>query len=191
MIEIYVENIDGASYNKLLKFLLNKCETVSFAIPNYNTVFDFENKRTIFLDYKNNKTKLDRNSLDFQKYLSNINVFISKLEPELINQYTNIRYFDQLYNYEIETHIYNYNSVVYNVFKKVPGLYEWLYPNYPEDLYFFSKGKCYFASISHEKECWFYDDSKEIIDLVENLGLDYYISQSNNPPLLDNQGTDD
>lgn len=191
MLYIYTEKIDDKKYNELLDFLFKKCNVVTFAIPNFNTAFDFNNRETIFVDYENSKTKMDRNSDDYQNYLSNINFFISKLEPELIGKCTDIQYFDQLYNYEHEMRIYNFNSDVYEVLKEVNGLYKWRYPHYPEDLYFFSNGKCYFKSISHEKECWFYDDSKEIIDLVENLGLDYYISSSNNPPLLDNQGTDD
>ena len=41
MLTITNEKIDGSIYVKLLEFLLSKCDKVSFAIPNYKTVFKF------------------------------------------------------------------------------------------------------------------------------------------------------
>lgn len=184
MIEIYSKKIDKKIYYKLLAFLLKKCNIVAFAIPNYKTVFPFNNYKTILTDYNRIKFQLERDNQQYKEYIRNIDYLLKKIDNQLIKKYIGNQYFDQLYAYEIETHIYNYNDDVIEIFKEVDGLYKWLYPNYPEDLYFFSNGKCYFASISHEKECCFFDDSEEIIDLVESLNLDYYISPTTNIPLL-------
>lgn len=195
MIKIYSEIIDKKIYKKLLEFLLKKCDTVAFAIPNYKTVFHFNSYKTVLADYNRIKFQLERDNQQYKEYIQNIDYLLKKIDNQLIKKYIGNQYFDQLYGYEIETHIYNYNNDVFEAFKEVDGLYKWLYPNYPEDLYFFSNGKCYFKSITHEKESWIFDDGEEIIDFVENLELDYYISSSNNPPLLtrndnhDNQGT--
>ena len=167
MIEIYSEIIDKEIYIKLLEFLLKKCDTVAFAIPNYGTVFGFNSSKTILDEYNKIKFQLERDNQQYKEYYQNIDPLLKKIDTQLIKKCVDIQYFDQIYNYEHETRIYNYNSDVFEVLKKADGLYKWRYPNYPEDLYFFSNGKCYFKSITHEKESWLFDDREEIIDFVE------------------------
>ncbi len=42
-----------------------------------------------------------------------------------------------------------------HILKEAPGLYSWLAPDFPEDLAFFKRGKCWMASLSHEQCSWF------------------------------------
>jgi hypothetical protein len=51
--------------------------------------------------------------------------------------------------------LYQTTSKSVNVLKKVGGVYNFLAPNYPEDLVFYKKSAPWFVSIAHEKDSWF------------------------------------
>ena len=175
-IHIYPEQvINDDKYNKLLEFLLRKCDKVALAIPNYGTTFSFDKRDTIFEEYHKLKTHLIRNQPEHRNYILKVNKMFDKIDFAFQKKYTNITYFDNVYNYEVETRIYTYNEEVFKVFKEVGGLYKWCYPNFPEDLFFFKNDKIFLESISHESDCWIYDDDKETIDFIDELGLDYCV----------------
>lgn len=50
---------------------------------------------------------------------------------------------------------YTLNPATISILKQVSSVFDWIAPNYPEDLAFYSNEKVIFASISHENEAWF------------------------------------
>ncbi len=62
-----------------------------------------------------------------------------------------------------------------DVLKAVPGLYSWLWRDYPEDIAFYSSGcKLWMGTISHENEAWFADpllSRDEILEQVPGIVL--------------------
>ncbi|MEY8192391.1 stage III sporulation protein AH [Peribacillus simplex] len=49
------------------------------------------------------------------------------------------------------------------------SLYDWVYPQLPEDLSFFKNGKEWLATNSHEQECYILTEDKNEIDKVMNI----------------------
>ncbi|MFH0070360.1 hypothetical protein [Peribacillus sp. NPDC056705] len=49
------------------------------------------------------------------------------------------------------------------------SLYDWEYPQLPEDLSFFKNGKEWLATNSHEQECYILTEDKNEIDKVMNI----------------------
>ncbi len=52
----------------------------------------------------------------------------------------------------------------------VSGLYSWLQPKFPEDLAFYSSGNVgWLASVSHEREAWFLDESLSLDEIYSHV----------------------
>ena len=49
------------------------------------------------------------------------------------------------------------------------SLYDWVYPQLPEDLSFFKNGKEWLATNSHEQECYILTEDKNEMDKVLNI----------------------
>ncbi len=49
------------------------------------------------------------------------------------------------------------------------SLYDWVYPELPEDLSFFKNGKEWLATNSHEQECYILTEDQNEIDKVMNI----------------------
>lgn len=182
MIKIDIESTDirHKKYEALIDFLLSKCDCFSFSLPNYDSYFDFsfKNFEVFYSKYLNGMVESNWDNYDFLRYKSNVKSFLDSFNSNIISCYRNIKYFDQKYGYENEIYIIEFNTQTAETLKKVGDLYKWLYPSYPEDLYFFKEGLCYLKSITHEKICVIYDDNDETIDFLEKNGFEFYLTSS-------------
>lgn len=167
--------LTGEKYHKLIDFLLTKCDTVTFFLPNYGTIFECHgNPRE---EYKDSKLYIKHNNDKFINYKENLQSFLSELENKIIDTYTDVKYFDEISNYEREIYVLKFDSETADVFKTFKSFY-WRCPEQPEDLRFFSNGVCYLETIMHEDEFFVYDDSDDTIEFFDSLGLDFYIGSS-------------
>lgn len=136
-------------YNDLIIYLYNCCDMFSFNFPNCTGKYGYHVYRENF------RQKLD------------------ELNPFIINHYFNYEYNDSIRNggdpYEIFHIAFTENTIWFLMLGL--GLYNWVYPNLPEDICFYKKGKCFLKSISHEKRCCIYTD--DIYDklILRKIGL--------------------
>lgn len=56
---------------------------------------------------------------------------------------------------------------------KTEGIYNWMYPTYPEDLCFFKNGKCWFASCAHERFASILLKTEADIEFLKANGISY------------------
>jgi len=57
-----------------------------------------------------------------------------------------------------------------NILCSVSSLYSWLQPQFPEDLAFNSSGNIgWLASVSHERDAWFLDESLSLDEVYSNV----------------------
>ncbi len=170
----FYDEYSKEAYCKTLDFLLEKCDVVTFCLPNYGTVFDSLVK-DIYEEYEQVKNELERDNAKFSEYKANVIKLLESLEKYKIDFFIDIDYFGQTSNYEREIYVYKYNKEVAEILKNVVPFFEWRCPDFPEDLNFFSNGKLYLETVAHEKEAWIIDTSDETIDFIDSLGVDYWV----------------
>ena len=52
-------------------------------------------------------------------------------------------------------------------------IFSWMYPERPEDISFFYKGKCWIDTTAHEEYCNIYDHEPEMARLLDSMGIEY------------------
>lgn len=84
----------------------------------------------------------------------------NKLKPYLIKEeYTNKWPGTELLGHKAKVRFYQFNRETVRILQEVESLYNWSWPNKPEDLAFYSKnGKCVLGSIAHEGDSFIYSD---------------------------------
>lgn len=58
------------------------------------------------------------------------------------------------------------------ILKRVSGLYDWVNPDYPQDLAFFKRNKCWFYSVAHEKMAFFIRATAKDAAFLTKHGVD-------------------
>lgn len=78
------------------------------------------------------------------------------LSPHLISEFpTNKWPGTEIFSGKALLRTYSLNQETISVLKKVSSVFEWVAPNFPEDLAFYNNGKVIFASVAHEGDAWF------------------------------------
>jgi hypothetical protein len=76
----------------------------------------------------------------------------------------------QLLGHQAIVRQYRATDNAIDILCSVDGLYSWLEPSYPEDLAFYSSGNIeWLASISHEHEAWFLDESLSLDEVYSHV----------------------
>ncbi len=68
-------------------------------------------------------------------------------------------------------HIFALNNVTKNIIKKQASIFDWKYPNLPEDLTFYKHKQYWFTSITHEQMLFLNTNERFVLDFFENLGI--------------------
>ncbi|MDL2289439.1 hypothetical protein LJB83_01600 [Clostridia bacterium OttesenSCG-928-F22] len=158
---------DGAD-SPFYKYGYNEPRMLAFVMR-----FD-ESCELIAEDARNNPRDIDAHKEFDAKCLP----FFKKLEPFIIKQRHNPKWHctqswgpvDPQY---IDINVYRCCEEIKPFLKEPGGLYEWLYPYYPEDLGFFKNNKCWFSSRSSEKYAFLYPDSYEDLRMWKEMGLEF------------------
>ncbi len=53
-------------------------------------------------------------------------------------------------------------------------LYNWINPDYPEDISFFKNGYCWLYSVAHEEMCDIYCESNEEYEYLKSIGIEFF-----------------
>src|SRR5207253_2240745 len=130
MIDIVAEPV-GQTYIDLLEFAASRCASFSLV---WREQFRFEQSALQIAD---------------------------SLTPFLLSDVrTNEWLGTKLLGHQAIVRQYRVTDDAIDILCSVYGLYDWLQPGYPEDPAFYSSGKIgWLASISHEREAWFLDES--------------------------------
>ena len=121
---------------------------------------------------------------EFTEYKNKIKPILNTFKSNLIYAEQTKCYLDQKTEHINEVYYYNTLGLSCEPFNQLESIYDWRYPNFPEDICFYKNGECWLQSIAHEHLCFIYDDSKEIKDYIKWLGFQYIKSRTDKPPKL-------
>lgn len=68
---------------------------------------------------------------------------------------------------------YQFSEKVKKVLLKNHSFYDWLHPNYPEDIAFLKDGYCWLYSVSHERICSIYYDTEKEYQKLVDMGIEF------------------
>ena len=78
---------------------------------------------------------------------------------------------------------YRADEACLEVLKSRGGVYDWLYPEAPEDLCFYKNGYCWLATTSHEKMGFLYTDNAAVVTALKELGADLFRCDEDKEPV--------
>ena len=139
MIEVF-EDIRGEKYQRLIAYLLNKCDTFTFCLPDFGKRAYFHHESGSFLD-KYYVSSLD-DGLPFQTYKTRVAPKVELVKDHLRKVFCDIKYCTNLYDREREIYVVKIDSSLNADFFASDGLSEWRYPNFPEDICFYNVVHC-------------------------------------------------
>ena len=61
-------------------------------------------------------------------------------------------------------------------------MYNWLNPNYPEDVAFFKDGYCWLYSVAHEDICDIYCTDENEYETLKEIGIEFYENKFEQTP---------
>ena len=146
-------------YLMLVKDCLSKCDVVSFCLP-----------------------YLAGGESDFRTYKKKVQPILDIFEPNLLFSERTNYYVGEESVYPKEVYYYDTLGLSNEPFNMVESIYDWRYPNLPEDLCFFKGETCWFKSIAHEQMAFIYDDSEETKGHLTWLGFHYLEDEAYEPP---------
>lgn len=148
-----------AQYLMLLERCFFECDVISFCLPIYS-------------------------GSEFEEYKKKIKPLLGAFEPNLIHSEKTNCYAGQETEHLNEVYYYSTIGLSGEPFKMAESIYDWLYPDLPEDICFFKEGVCWFQSIAHEKLCFVYDSSKKTKDHLTWLSFNFIEDQNKDVPTI-------
>lgn len=184
---LYIKNdIKDKIYYGLMFYAFMRCDVVTFHLPNFNKrVINEKNKDVLFenLDFGVKEKKRDNH--DYSDYLDNIEELLADFKKNILYEYKDVEYVGSIYGHECDIKVISLSSqIVFNNLMGSGRLYDWKYPELPEDLCLFSKGKCWLQSIAHEELCFIYTDDPLEMKILKKIGLKFLIVEDDEVPTL-------
>ncbi len=175
MTHIYAD-IKGEKFVDLMQYLYKKCDTISFFLTDYKLHWtapydnnDPDNKDSLY-DYE--KSIVQKFPVIAENILQRYRDFVYPdhdndegyyYAPSRINPYKT--FVKVIYKVRFS------KSILENFLLKNSNLYDFKYPNLPENLYFYKDDQLIFVSVAHEKLCFFYNQEDNIKKELLQLGL--------------------
>lgn len=164
MIYIDIEHCDECKYFELLNYIFQQCNWVTFHFPNFMNKGSLD----IRLDDRGNK------NLEYGEYIKKNELLIA----------ASLKHGGK----KIITKTYNDVSLAYNtqvitvkLIKEIKEqllqhhIFEWMYPNLPEDICFFKDNCCRFVSETHEGVFFIKNEKNDDIVFLRQHGFDHMI----------------
>lgn len=177
--------IKGSQYKHLIDFLLNKCDVFTFCLPNFGKKEICTNRSFCSDNPNTNGFSLLDNGENFEFYKKKTLPKIDMVKNQIIKKYYDINYASSRYDREREIYLVKIDSLLNINFFDNSGLFDWKYPNYPEDICFYANGKCFMETVSHEDFCFIYDCIEEVKTLLNILNIDYWETSCEQIPMLE------
>jgi len=112
---------------------------------------------------------------DTSKFSKSVRPFLKSIEPHLILRYNSNRWPANI-TLDKRKHILSFYKCCEETksqLLRVNGLYNWGYPDLPEDLCFFINGYCWFMSTSHESFSCVNSNNSSIFIELKNIGFKF------------------
>ncbi len=183
MVSIF-EKINGNAYDKLIALLLKKCDTFTFALPNFSKETVTEKNHVMFPEKEIGDVEYVENGTNFDAYQKRVAPKIELIRSHIVKEYCDVEYGTSLYGYEHEIYVVKIDESLNMAFFENEGLHEWLYPNYPEDLCFYRNGICFLETVAHESYTFLYCEDEEILALLDEAGF-VCCEENRDPPCLE------
>lgn len=150
-----IDDIYGENYKKFMSFAFEKSDAALLVYQSYGRPFkrriqEIRSRLKPFLLSTRNNAKMKKNADGFEWpgtvtwNESLMHVCVYRLSPE------------------VREYILSAND-----------LFDWMYPERPEDIAFFSNGECWLSTTAHEKYCDIFGHEREAALLLAGLGVAY------------------
>lgn len=168
MFEIVNRNIRGKKYIKLIYLMLDYCDKMVFQLPNTFKHFDEEKINADDTIESVNFVALENNDL-FCRYKNKVKfaVKMSGVAKNIINEYESLTYYGKKCNHTFDVFVMSVGSNLRDYLFLTDSIYDWKYPDLPEDICFFKNNKCVLETITHEKLTFLHTDDKELLRKIK------------------------
>ncbi len=181
-----MHSISDNKYTELVEWLCQKCDMFTFMIPNYGKRVEEANKAVehFLKEYSEEEKKkfFEEEKQRYVEYCSKVDEIITPIKKHIHKRYYDTSYCGCDIYYEIEIVEVHLNNDTKNFLIKYSNLCMWTYPNMPEDVCFYSKGKCFMRTVAHEGILSINNSSetkmflrKHAIPFRKNVDLDIHI----------------
>ena len=167
-----VGNICGEAYDKLISRLVQISESFLFHLPNMGKTLVNERNAELMEGYPLGYIE-ETDCEQHQAYIEKMQPFLNIIEKDIIEHHKDTGYLDQMSNLEIDVYSVTISENTKNFFAKSDNVFNWQYPNFPEDPCFLSSDDCIFQVIAHENLSFLYRDDPYIISLLDEYDIEY------------------
>jgi hypothetical protein len=193
MYEVVInKNVSHDAYNKLIDYAFVKSDAFMLVVYRYcqdlKIAFKLPDRRLFESDELYSMVVKSIKSAKDEKYKQNIifkkstEVFLKEINPFLVKSrcYPTIwpgvaTVFDE--NTSVDINIYKICEEVKPYLYKAGGLFNWVYPYFPDDLSFFKNGYCWFYTVSHENYANIYVNNQQDIKNLLKLGIEFNVNE--------------
>lgn len=161
-----INDVNGKEYENLIEYAFRKCDAVMFVFRKDG--FNDEEKKQLDINKLNLQNKLNNSFLKSRNGGYWVYTKVGYKRNGITN-YSDPIDFDRMF----EIQFYKFSEEVKEYLLTNKNLYNWLNPNYPEDIALFKNGYCWLYSVAHEKICNIYYESDEEYDKLCNLGIKF------------------
>lgn len=152
-------SMNEKKYNSLIRYLCSRCDIISFLIPDYDYAVGIN-------------------------YEDRIKPLMEYIEPFVVKHYESDEYCDRKTGGSYNIYYVDFIGSLIGLICSAQSLYNWIYPDLPEDICFYKEGKCFLKSIAHEKLCWIYTENEKEVKALKKLGLKFTEMPFEQAPLL-------
>jgi len=167
-------DITDKSYYQLIDYILKRCDMFSYFYPHNNKIIVTSKNSEIYPEYEIGFESIRPGEDEYIQNVSNLQWRVEYIRNKIIKSYEDVEYVGSTCGCACQITIAQLDESIGGYFKSTSGLYDWIFPDMPEDLCFFSKGKCWLRSIAHEKLCFIYIEDDFEKNVLKQMGLKYY-----------------
>lgn len=169
--EFYVKNdLSTKQYRNFIQYAVNHSDSFSFFIP-HKEIISPEELLFNEEELQNNEDCIYPKKIDYLDYYSYVRSFIEIIQTNILSHSHGFSYLGYKYGYLCEVFVCSIaGDNVTHFFDKMDRLFEWHYPDAPEDPCFFRAQHCWARLVAHENRL-FLDIPPEETKTLKKIGL--------------------
>lgn len=154
------------TYKALIEYLVDRCDAFSLVIPDYTFM---EGEPCPPEDYA-----------AYSDYVHRTKQMVKTLTNRIILFGRSEKYFDQERNYPNHYYVFKLDRGrdILEFLLQPGGIFHWIYPNYPEDICFYSNKKRIVHTVAHEKMFFIKPENEQDRKLIDRLQLANWVDKS-------------
>ena len=154
-----ISDIKGKVYEDLVRYASKRCDAVMFVFCKV----PFRGEKLMELEETKSKVKKELEKSFLKDREGNEWVYTGTYYPWVGNKKmgSNILF-------------YKFDEDLVEFLLKNDNLYNWLNPDFPEDIAFFKDGYCWLYSVAHEDICDIYCKDRKEYEELKAIGIEFY-----------------